>query len=125
MLGVRVLSPLLAILGALAAVMALGGCDDASSPVWRGQQVVGRSACGSCHVIPGAPLADGMAGPSLAGLGQRAIIGGALPNTTANLALWLRDPQRFAPGGAMPATALSQADARDAAAYLETLRKAP
>ncbi len=107
------------------AALALGGCHHGPEAAQGGEQAVVRGACGSCHLIPGVPLADGMAGPSLANLGRRAMIGGVLPNTPANLALWMRDPQRFAPGGAMPPTPMSEVEAREAAAYLETLGTAP
>jgi cytochrome c1 len=53
------------------------------------------------------------------------MIAGVLPNTPENLEQWLRDPQRFAPGSAMPADTLSDQEAKDAAAYLESLTRAP
>lgn len=90
----------------------------------RGKIVILRGACGSCHRIPGISLADGLAGPPLAGFGGRTVIAGFLPNTPDNLTRWLLDPQGVAPGSAMPAAVLNARDARDAAAYLETLRKA-
>lgn len=45
-----------------------------------------------------------------------------LSNTPEHMAQWLADPQRFAPGSAMPKDVLNAQDARDAAAYLETSR---
>lgn len=110
-----------------AAAALLAGCGapprgSAIGDPGRGADVILRGACGSCHAIPGIPLADGRAGPSLAGLGDHVVIGGVLANTPGHLALWLEDPQRFAPGSAMPKAVLSRQDARDAAAYLETLR---
>jgi cytochrome c1 len=35
---------------------------------------------------------------------------------------WLRFPQRIVPGNAMPDLAISETDARQLTAYLETLR---
>lgn len=110
---------------AVLAALLLGGCERPSDPVGRGRRVIDRSVCGSCHVIPGIALADGMTGPSLSGLGSRVTIGGVLPNTPSNLSRWIRDPQRFAPGTAMPPTGLTPAEAYDAAVYLEHLRKSP
>jgi cytochrome c1 len=35
---------------------------------------------------------------------------------------WLRNPQRIVPGNVMPDMGLSEADAREIAAYLQVLR---
>jgi cytochrome c2 len=83
--------------------------------------VVARG-CGACHVIPGIEGADGVVGPPLTMIGRRIFIAGLLRNTPQNLAAWVFDPQRFVPGNAMPATGLTQAQAMDVAAYLETIR---
>lgn len=112
---------------ALSVLAAAGllGCAPSEPVVFgdadHGKIVILRDACGSCHAIPGISLADGAVGPPLAGFGQRTMIAGVLPNTPANLEQWLRDPQRFAPGSAMPADTLNDQEARDAAAYLESL----
>ena len=45
-----------------------------------------------------------------------------LRNTPANLVRWIREPQAVVPGNAMPDMGVSEADARDIAAYLYTLR---
>lgn len=81
-----------------------------------------RAACGSCHVIPGVVGADGVVGPSLERFASRKFIAGLLPNTPDNLSLWIEWPQRIAPGNVMPNMGLSAREARDIAAYLETLR---
>jgi len=111
----------------MGAVILLAGCAPeqhagALGDPRRGAAVILRGACGSCHAIPGIPLADGVAGPSLAGFGARATIAGVLANTPEHLVDWLRDPQRYVPGGAMPTEVRSEQDTRDAAAYLQTLR---
>jgi cytochrome c1 len=49
------------------------------------------------------------------------MIAGLLPNTPQNLAQWIRTPQTFVPGNAMPNIAVSPREAADMAAYLETL----
>ena len=36
---------------------------------------------------------------------------------------WLRDPQRVLPGNGMPDQAVTDAEARDMAAYLYTIRR--
>lgn len=88
----------------------------------RGAELIAAKGCGSCHMIPGIGGADGLVGPPLIKMGRRIFIAGLLRNTPQNLAAWVYDPQRFVPGNAMPATGLSQSDAIDVAAYLETLR---
>jgi cytochrome c1 len=50
------------------------------------------------------------------------MIAGVMANTPDNLVAWLRAPQAAVPGNAMPDMGLSEQQARDAAAYLETLR---
>ncbi len=77
--------------------------------------------CPTCHVIPGVPGAVGKVGPSLALLPQRSYLAGVLPNTPANLEQWIMHPQKFQPGIAMPEMGVSPADARQIAAYLETM----
>lgn len=88
----------------------------------QGALVISRTGCGSCHLIPGIANADGMVGPSLAGFARRTTVAGMLPNTPDNLVRWVRFPQAVVPGNAMPNMGLSEAEARDVAAYLRTLR---
>jgi len=88
----------------------------------RGSVTIGRAQCGACHIIPGIADAHGLVGPPLIHFGRRTMVAGFLPNTPDALQHWLLDPQGVAPGNGMPATGLSQAEARDAAAYLESLR---
>ena len=88
----------------------------------EGRIVITQAACGSCHEIPGVLNANGLVGPPLARFGRRATVAGVLPNSPDNLAYWLRFPQKIVPGNAMPNTGLSESQAHDAAAYLESLR---
>ena len=75
-----------------------------------------------CHSIAGTPSGSRV-GPDLTHLaGRRTLAAGTLPNTRANLAGWITDPQAFKPGAKMPATALSAPELRALLAYLETLR---
>jgi cytochrome c2 len=106
----------------------LGGCDNrnatdvGSGDPDRGSILVGRQACGACHEIPHVPQATGRVGPPLKGIARRTIIAGYLANTPDNLARWIQSPQTIAPGNAMPDMGLSDRDARDITAFLETLR---
>ena len=111
-------------------LVALTGCSAAEAPrspalggdPARGRIIVGRQACGSCHRIPEMMWADGRAGPPLDHIARRTVIGGVLPNTPDNMVRWLRSSQEIVPGNAMPDMRLTDAQARDVAAYLETLR---
>ncbi|MBC6982559.1 cytochrome c family protein [Caulobacter sp. 17J80-11] len=87
-----------------------------------GQAAIGRYGCGACHQIPGVPGAAGQVGPPLTGVSTRAYLAGRLDATPANLIRWIRDPQGVEPGTVMPDMGLSDAEARDIAAYLYTLR---
>jgi cytochrome c2 len=88
----------------------------------RGKQTIAAMGCGACHVISGVPGADGEVGPPLTGVARRAIIGGTLPNTPANMVAWIEDPPAIAPTTAMPNLGVTPQSARDIAAYLYTLR---
>ena len=46
-----------------------------------------------------------------------------LPNTPQNLIRWIQNPPAVDPLTAMPNVGVTQADARDIAAYLYTLRQ--
>jgi|SRR6185437_16011977 len=90
----------------------------------HGRELAQAAGCGACHVVPGiegSPGADQI-GPPLAGFFRRASIAGMLPNTPDELLNWLRAPQSLKPGNAMPDLGLSDADARDIAAYLYLIR---
>lgn len=90
--------------------------------VAAGKAAIGRYGCAACHEIPGIDGARGQVGPSLKGFATRTSVAGVLPNDPASLIRWLRDPQGVIPGNAMPNMGLGEADARDIAAYLYTLR---
>ena len=118
--------------GGISSIMLLGlaTCGPAEIPGQRvigGDKEAGRAAitavaCGICHVIPGIHGANGIVGPSLAGFGQRQLIGGVAPNQPAVLVQWVRDAPSIAPNTGMPELPLTEAQARDVAAYLFTLR---
>ena len=96
-------------------LMVAGGDPD------RGKEVIRRSGCSACHVIPGIAGADGLVGPPLDRFARRAYVGGVLPNRPQNLVAWLVDPPKLDPRTAMPAPGVSEAEARDVAAYLYRL----
>lgn len=91
--------------------------------VLNGNEAAGRDAiiaygCGSCHTIPGIPNANTYVGPPLNEYEQRHYIAGNLPNTAENLIYWIQYPQTVEPGTAMPNLNVTDADARNIAAYL-------
>lgn len=73
-------------------------------------------------MIPGVPASIGRVGPSLDKFGQRSYISGEIPNRPANLARWIAEPAALIPGTLMPDMGVSDADARDMAAYLSALK---
>ena len=93
----------------------------AEGPAADGARVYAGSACVGCHTVRG--VSAGVIGPDLTHFGQRkTLAAGLLPNTTENLAAWIRDPQRLKPGAKMPALGLTEAQARAVAAYLLSLK---
>ncbi|HEY7298373.1 MAG TPA: c-type cytochrome [Xanthobacteraceae bacterium] len=112
--------------------LVLAGCNDDSGAraaglsiagdPQHGSALIGQYGCGSCHTIPGIADADGLVGPPLTRIGSRIYIAGILRNTPENMVAWLRDPQAFVPGNAMPNVGLDEQNARDVAAFLATLR---
>lgn len=84
----------------------------------RGHQLIAHLGCGGCHTIPGVRNARGNVGPPLIAFGDRRFVAGMLENQPDNLIHWLEHPQSVVPGNAMPEMGISQAQARDIAAYL-------
>lgn len=89
----------------------------------RGEAMFIQYGCGSCHAMKGVRTATGMVGPPLDGVALRAIIGGHLANTPANMQTWIRNPREVAPGTAMPDLHVGEGDARDITAFLYTRAK--
>lgn len=87
----------------------------------RGREVLAQYECGVCHVVPGIPAAVGRVGPALDHYAQRPYVAGKFANEPDTLVRWILDAPAMAPQTAMPAIAMSQQDARDAAAYLYSL----
>lgn len=87
----------------------------------RGRELIQGYGCGACHMIPGIREANGLVGPPLWYLNRRTIIAGELPNSPANLALWIEHPRSVNPKTAMPDLGLDEQQARDIVAYLYSL----
>jgi cytochrome c1 len=96
----------------------LSGGGDAG----RGRWAIRKYGCASCHRVPGVLGADGLVGPPLDRMGSRMVLAGHLPNTPANMVRWIRHPRQLRRDTAMPETGITEAEARDVAAYLYTLR---
>jgi putative membrane protein len=88
----------------------------------RGKQVIRQYGCTSCHTIPGIRGANVLVGPPLGQIASRMYIAGVLPNTPENMLRWLQNPPAVDPLTAMPNLGVTEADARDMAGYLYTLR---
>jgi mono/diheme cytochrome c family protein len=84
----------------------------------RGRVALIAHECGACHRIPGIPGARGTVGPALGGLRDPLFIAGELPNEPDRLVDWIVDAPSHDPLTAMPDLAVSEAEARDIAAYL-------
>ncbi|MDQ2081118.1 cytochrome c [Xanthobacteraceae bacterium Astr-EGSB] len=114
----------------LALLCLLASCREESSPAvahalgdaMEGRRVIERAGCAVCHDIPGVRGPRGVVGPSLAGFARRAYFAGALPNRPGLVAQFVRDAPALVPNTAMPDMPLDERQARDAAAYLQTLR---
>lgn len=93
-----------------------------------GLKVFMTKGCTACHSIQGvAEIAPGArtltAGPNLTHIGMRTgIAANTLPNTPANLARWIKDPQALKPGALMTNLHLNDQEAADVAAYLTSLK---
>lgn len=88
----------------------------------RGKTAINRYGCVACHQIPGVSGAQGLVGPPLDGVARRSYIGGVLSNTPENMIRWIQNPQAVDQKTAMPNLGVTDAEARDIAAYLYTLR---
>jgi cytochrome c2 len=111
---------------ALLALGFVGGCSKAppsSEPLTggnprTGQQLIARYGCAACHQIKGIANADSKVGPSLKEIRDSSYVGGVLPNSADNLMKWIMHPRAVSPDTAMPELGVTQAEARDMAAYL-------
>lgn len=111
-------------------LLTLSACDPTpvapplsdSAAIARGEAAAGRLGCGACHDIPGIDWPKGHTGPPLAGFGNRGLVAGRLPNNIPQLAAFVRDAPAAVPGSGMPAIPMDASEARDIAAWLQSLR---
>ncbi|WP_409020859.1 c-type cytochrome [Brevundimonas vesicularis] len=94
----------------------LAGADPSN-----GLELIRTHGCAACHSIPGVAWPQGRTGGSLAGVGARPLIAGRLPNQPEIMTAFVRDAPSLLPDGGMPPMPLTEAQARDVAAYLYTL----
>jgi cytochrome c2 len=83
-----------------------------------GRELLARYGCASCHKIKGIAHADSQVGPPLDEIRSRGYIAGVLPHSADNLIKWIQHPRQIVPNTAMPDLGVTQAEARDMAAYL-------
>jgi cytochrome c2 len=83
-----------------------------------GRALIARYGCASCHQIKGIAHAESQVGPPLDKIRSRGYIAGVLPHSADNLIKWIQHPRQVVPNTAMPELGVSQAEARDMAAYL-------
>jgi cytochrome c2 len=84
----------------------------------RAPALIRRYGCAACHTIPGIYGSDGQVGGPLSDIRKRVYVAGVVTNSPDNLIRWIVDPPQFSPQTAMPATGISEREARDVAAYL-------
>ena len=113
------------LLGAVACLVVGCGQSHTGSPEGdrqRGRELLRQYGCNACHRIPGVADAAADVGPPLGTIGGRVYLAGTLPNSAQNLARWIRNPETYKPGTAMPNLNVTDRDARDMVAYLARLR---
>jgi cytochrome c len=112
----------------LTLVLLLAACKrpEAAAPVTansgRGKQLIEQYGCNSCHIVPGVEGAKGMVGPSLEHVASRPTIATKVPNSQANMAAYIQNPQMTNPENVMPNLGVKPDEARDIVAYLYTLK---
>jgi cytochrome c1 len=86
-----------------------------------GRRLIMDKGCGGCHTVGGVPGATGITGPNLTNIALRPTLAGdTIPNSPENLTQWLLDPPSLKPGTTMPKLGLSEQEARDLVAFLES-----
>ncbi|TWU28073.1 cytochrome c oxidase subunit II [Bythopirellula polymerisocia] len=86
-----------------------------------GEKLFFAHTCSNCHTVAGT-VAQATIGPDLTRVASRKqLAGGAIENSTENLVRWLKNPQAIKPGCKMPNFKFSDDEARQVAAYLESL----
>jgi cytochrome c len=88
----------------------------------HGRELVSHYGCNACHTIPGVAGPQSTVGPPLDRIINREFLAGELPNTSANMQRWIREPHSVEPKTAMPDMGVTEQDAKDITAFLYTLR---
>jgi cytochrome c len=88
----------------------------------KGRAAISRYGCSACHTVPGVSGANGLVGPPLSQVASRVYLAGRLQNSPENMIRWIQNPQSVDEKTAMPNLGVSDADARDIASYLYTLK---
>ena len=111
----------------LTCLLLVSGCDSTpqtegitGGDPQRGKALILQYGCTACHVVSGIAAAESHVGPSLSHIKDRGYIAGVLTNTPANLQRWIMNPTEVNPRTAMPDLGVTDAEARDIAAYLYT-----
>ena len=116
------------------AALLLSGCGRSEAPpdarftqvagadIARGRVLAAQYQCGRCHVIPEVAQATGTLAPPLTAWGRRSHLAGQLQNEPQTLQRWLRSPASLRPATTMPDLGVTEADARDIAGFLMSLR---
>jgi len=86
----------------------------------RAPELIRRYGCAGCHAIGGIAGGDGQVGGPLSDMRKRVYIGGVVTNSPENLVRWIVNPRQYSPRTAMPASGISEGEARDVAAFLYT-----
>jgi cytochrome c oxidase subunit 2 len=103
------------------ASMAANASRPTGAQARAGARVFMSNQCASCHRIAGTP-AQGTVGPDLTHVASRTTLASnTIPNTPAQLAAWISNPQAIKPGTRMPDLGLSQSQVAQIVSYLETL----
>jgi len=86
-----------------------------------GRQLILAKGCAGCHTVGGVPGATGVAGPNLTNIALRPTLAGeSIPNSPEMLEQWLLNPPAMKPGTTMPNVGLTQQEAADLTAFLES-----
>ena len=87
----------------------------------NGRRLILQKGCGGCHTISGVPGATGAAGPNLSNIALRPTLAGeTIPNSHDMLVRWLLDPHSLKANTTMPTLGLTEQEAQDLAAFLES-----
>lgn len=88
----------------------------------KGAEVFKEKNCINCHSIAGL-MTKGRVAPDLTHVGSRTTLAsGTIPNTTENLAKWLKNPQSAKKGALMPDIGLEPDQIKYLTSYLEGLK---